>query len=93
METRVQKLLDSHSRLSQMVHFIVPEQEELLKDGFEPDIPYERTVEEARGKPLVVLHTSRLLPLFDFDLMVCSYHFQHYRYTQDYPLEPRVWHA
>lgn len=55
-----------------MAHFVVPEQEELLKDDFVPDFPYERTVEEARLEPLVVLHTSRLLLLFPFDVMVCS---------------------
>lgn len=72
MDARVQKLLQSHPRLSEMAHFVVPEQEELLKDDFVPDFPYERTVEEARLEPLVVLHTSRLLLLFPFDVMVCS---------------------
>lgn len=58
-EARVQKLLQSHPRLSTMARYIVPEQQELLKDEFVPDFPYERTVEEARYEPLVVLHTSR----------------------------------
>lgn len=61
METRVQKLLASHSRLSQMVQYTVPEEQQLLEDHFEDDFPYERTVEQARKEPLVVLHTSRLL--------------------------------
>jgi hypothetical protein len=72
MDARVQKLLQSHPRLSEMAHFVVPEQEELLKDDFVPDFPYERTVEEARLEPLVVLHTSRLLRSFSFDVTVCS---------------------
>lgn len=53
-------LLESHPSLSRMTLYIVPEQQDLLKDNFEPDIPYKRTVEEARHEPLVVLHTSRL---------------------------------
>jgi hypothetical protein len=72
MDARVRKLLQSHPKLSEMAHFVVPEQEELLKDDFVPDFPYERKVEEARLEPLVVLHTSRLPLLFPFDVMVCS---------------------
>lgn len=74
MNARVQKLLQSHPRLAEMVHFVVPEQEELLQDDFVPDFPYERTVEEARVEPLVVLHTSRLFRPFSFDVIVCSQH-------------------
>ena len=55
---RVQKLLQGHTRLSEIAHYVVPEQEELLKDDFVPDFPYDRTVQEARSEPLVVLHTS-----------------------------------
>ena len=61
MDTRVRKLLKSHPRLSEMALFFVPEQKELFKDDFVPDFPYERTIDEARVEPLVVLHTSRLL--------------------------------
>ncbi|KAK5467525.1 hypothetical protein LTS15_000498 [Exophiala xenobiotica] len=70
MDARVQKLLQSHPSLSEMAHFVVPEQEELLKDDFFPDFLYERTVEEARLELLVVLHTSRLLLLFPFGMIV-----------------------
>ena len=55
---RVQKLLHGHARLLGMAHYVVPDQEELLKDDFVPDFPYERTIQEARSEPLVVLHTS-----------------------------------
>ena len=64
MEARVKKLLQSRAGLSKMNIFVVPEQEELLKDDFVPDFPYERTIEEARYEPLVVLHTSRLVTSF-----------------------------
>ena len=70
MNARVRKLLQSHPRLSVMAHFVVPEQEELLKDTFVPDVAYGRTVEEARAEPLVVLHTSRLLGLFSFHVLL-----------------------
>ena len=93
MDTRVRKLLQTDPQLSKMAHFVVPEQEELLNDDFVPNFPYERTIEDARSEPLVVLHTSRLLPLCPFDVMVCLTHLQHYRDTQDYFVEPRVWHA
>jgi hypothetical protein len=59
MNARIKKLLQSHPRLSGMAYFVVPEQDELLKDEFVPDFAYDRTVEEARLEPLVVLHTSR----------------------------------
>jgi hypothetical protein len=59
MELRVRRLLQSHPRLSKMSHYVVPEQETLLRDEFVPDFPYEKTVEEARSEPLLILHTSR----------------------------------
>jgi hypothetical protein len=61
MDARIQKLLQSHPRLARMTRFVVPEQEELLEDVFVAEFLYERTVDEARSEPLVVLHTSRLI--------------------------------
>ncbi|EME39170.1 hypothetical protein DOTSEDRAFT_75048, partial [Dothistroma septosporum NZE10] len=58
MKTRMDKLFASHQRLLDMTHIIVPEQEDLLEDKAVPDFPYERTVEQARREPLVILHTS-----------------------------------
>ncbi len=55
----VENLLQSQASLSKMTYHVAPSQEELLKDDFVPDVPYEKTVEEARFEPLVVLHTSR----------------------------------
>ena len=74
MDTRVRKLLQTDPKLSKMAHFVVPEQEELLNDDFVPNFPYQRTIEEARLEPLVVLHTSRLLLQFLFHVMVCLLH-------------------
>lgn len=62
MSTRVEKLLQSHRRLSKMTRIVVPEQEDLLKDEFVPEILYDRTVDQARSEPLVILHTSRSYP-------------------------------
>lgn len=42
-----------------MASYVVPEQHDLLRDEFVPDYPYEKTLEQARYEPLVVLHTSR----------------------------------
>ena len=39
--------------------YVVPEQQDLLKDEFVPDYPYDKTLEQARYEPLVILHTSR----------------------------------
>lgn len=74
MDGMVQKLRQSHPRLSGMVYFVVPEQEELLKDDFIPDFPYEREIHEAREDPLVILHTSRLLLLFILEVAAYLQH-------------------
>lgn len=59
MEARIHKLLKSHPSLSQLSLFVVPEQQDLLKDDFVPNYPYEWSIEDARKEPLVTLHTSR----------------------------------
>lgn len=61
MEPRIRKLLHDHAELSEMTQHVVPEQNELLKDEFVADVPYDRTLEQARYEPLVILHTSRLV--------------------------------
>ena len=58
-ESRIRRLLQTRTNLAEVDLFVVPEQHDLLKDEFVPEYPYERTVEEARLEPLVVLHTSR----------------------------------
>lgn len=59
MEPRIRKLLQDRSELSYMTYYVVPEQNELLKDDYVPEFSYKRTVAQARSEPLVTLHTSR----------------------------------
>ena len=59
MEARVRSLAQSRPELSNMALFVVPEQNDLLKDEAVPEFPYDRTLEEARSEPLVIIHTSR----------------------------------
>lgn len=59
MEARVEKLIQGRSNLSNMSCYVVPEQRDLLRDEFVPDYPYDKTIEQARYEPLVILHTSR----------------------------------
>ena len=56
---KVTKLVQGRPESSKMLQYVVPEETELLKAEFVPDIPYERTIEQARREPLVILHTSR----------------------------------
>lgn len=91
MEQRVQKLLKSRSSLSGMMHYVVPEQNDLLKDEFIPEFPYNRTVEEARRDPLVVLHTSRSVHFpVSLGLSETKLLEQHNWNTKDDPIESRV---
>ena len=59
MENRVKKLIQSRSKLSDISSYAVPEQRDLLRDEYVADYPYDRTLEQARYEPLVILHTSR----------------------------------
>ena len=59
METRVQKLIQGRPGGLKMAYYVVPEQERLLENDFVPEFPYDRTLEQARSEPLVILHTSR----------------------------------
>lgn len=59
MKNRVESLIRTRPKSSALAQYTVPEQDELLKDEFVADIPYTKSVEEARLEPLVTLHTSR----------------------------------
>lgn len=59
MQSRIEKLIKSRSKLSAMACYVVPEQNDLLKDEFVRNFPYRRTLEQARSEPLVIIHTSR----------------------------------
>lgn len=59
MYQRVKKTIQARPGLSGMSIHTVPEQDDLIQDELAPDIPYDRTVDEARSEPLVMLHTSR----------------------------------
>ena len=59
MENRVKKLIQGRPKLSGMSSYVVPKQRDLLRDEFVLDYPYDKTLEQARYEPLVILHTSR----------------------------------
>lgn len=67
-EVRIKRLLDARLKLRGVTLFVVPEQEELLRDDSVPDFPYLKTVEEARSEPLVILHTSRVVIYLGFSI-------------------------
>lgn len=92
MEEKVRKLLKSRPSLSKIAHYVVPEQNDLLKNEFIPEFSYNRTVEEARYDPLVILHTSRLVQ-FSRSLLLPNTHrdFQHNGNSEDDSTEPRLW--
>lgn len=74
MNAKVQKFLQSSRVLRRMTCFIVPEQGHVLTNDYVPDFPYQRTVEEARSEPLVVLHTSRFFPLSNLNFITRLWH-------------------